>query len=132
MENEFYRKHGFGGLKVLGKLGFILVFAAVGWLIWEFSVSGNVAEARQAGENALKSYLIGGVKIFTGGLIVSYVVHFFLPHKKFARQQFYCADCGEFMGFKIGNCVNPECGSNRYTTDAGKAKRAKRKFAKQV
>jgi len=132
MENNHYTRAGFKGLNLKGKLMFLLVLAGIGGLIWLLSVRGDVEAAKQSGENVLISYLIGGLKIITGGLIGAYGVHFFLGRKKIERQGFYCCDCGEFIGYRIESCPNPECGSNRYTTDAGKARRAKRKFNKEI
>jgi len=71
------------------------------------------------------------IKITGGGLIAAYVAHFFLPKRKFYKQEFYCADCGEFLGYSITKCPRIECGSNRYTTDAELAHRQSYKWQKK-
>jgi len=127
MQDEYYTKRGFKGLTIPGKLIFTAIFLAVAFLVWQASGKGSVEQARQAGENIFISQIIAAGKMIMAGLICGYAAHFFLPKIRFESKKFYCADCGQFLGHKITRCDNQVCLSNRYTTDADMAAKAKLK-----
>ncbi|NIP25907.1 MAG: hypothetical protein GWN67_16100 [Phycisphaerae bacterium] len=122
MSESYYINHGFKGLTGTGKLLFILVFVVTGATIWFFFVKPVLPEEDSL-LNYLPSYLWAIIKIVGAGLAAAYIAHFFLPKLKFHKQKFYCAECGEFLGYSIQRCPRAECGSNRYTTDAELAQR---------
>ena len=118
MEGKYYTKWGFAGLSNLGKVLFLLVFAGAAWLCWEVWVQPQWAamDPAQADAVQVREYGIGVAKMIGLGLAAAYAVHFILPKKVYERQEFYCADCGAFIGYKIQRCG--KCKSNKYTTDA--------------
>jgi hypothetical protein len=128
MEGKYYTKWGFGGLSLLGKIVFLLIFAGGVWLSWQLWVKSGWSdfEAGQASmQEMARVYGIGLAKMIGVGLLAAYVVHFILPKKFYERQEFYCADCGAFIGYKIGRCG--KCRSNKYTTDAEMAQMKREK-----
>ncbi len=127
MEDEYYKKRGFRGLTALSKLIFIAIFLLAAFLVWEISAKGNIEQARQTGENVLRGWITATGKMIIAGFLCAYTAHFFLPHTLFKSHKFYCADCGQFLGYNITRCTNPGCLSNRYTTDPGIAEKAKLK-----
>lgn len=134
MPESYYTKHGFKGLTGTGKLLFVLILVAVGVAVWFFFVKPDFAEYDFQLEELfiwIPSYVWAIIKIIGAGLVAAYVAHFFLPKLKFHEKEFYCADCGEFLGHSIQGCPRVECGSNRYTTDAELAKRKAYKWQKQ-
>jgi len=134
MQKSRYKKHGFKGLTTTGKLFFILAFITAGASVWFFSVKPDFAESDVQPENFpsyILSYVWAIIKVMGVGLIAAYLVHFFLPKVKFPKHEFYCADCGEFLGYSIERCPRIECCSNRYTTDAELAKRQAFKWQKK-
>ena len=127
MQDQHYKKRGFKGLTALSKLIFITIFLTVAFLIWQLSGKDSIAQAKQAGENTLSDWITAIGQMLIVGFICAYTAHFFLPHKLFESKNFYCADCGQFLGHKITRCTNPSCLSNRYTTDPNMAEKAKLK-----
>lgn len=128
--DQYYTRFGFTHLNRFGKLGFLLVFAAVAWLVWEVRVSADWAgiEIDNLLEDA-PAYGIALGKIIGAGLIAAYLAAaIILPRKKYPRQKFYCAECGYFLGYLITTC--PRCDSNKYTINPElAARRAKAKEA---
>ena len=131
MEDQYYKKRGFKGLTALSKLIFIAIFIAVAFLVWQMSGKGNIEQAKLAGEDVLSDWITAIGKMLIAGFVCAYTAHFFLPHTILKKQKFYCADCGQLLGYKITECTNPNCLSNRYTTDAKRAEKAKLKFKNQ-
>lgn len=134
MPKSYYTKHGFKGLTRTGKLLFVLIFMATGTVVWFFFVQPDLVGYGVQIDNFftyMPSYVWAIIKITGSGLIIAYLAHFFLPKLKFHRKEFYCADCGEFLGYSIQKCPRVECSSNRYTTDAGLAERKSYKWQKQ-
>ncbi len=125
-DKSCYTKYGFSGLSVIGKVAFIAIALGVGGLVWLVWAKGDFAAP--SGEAAgfldsFRSWLLGAAKIIGFAMAAAYGGHFFLPKQKFYRQQFFCAECGQLLGFAIVQCPNMQCGSNRYTTDSQIAKR---------
>jgi hypothetical protein len=131
MEDQYYQKRGFKGLTALSKLIFIAIFLTAAVLVWQISEKGSIEQAKQAGENVLSDWITAIGKMIIAGFVCAYTAHFFLPHTKFKNQKFYCADCGQFLGYKITDCTNTNCLSNRYTTDSQRAEKAKLKSQNQ-
>ena len=134
MSQSYYTKHGYSGLTSAGKSVFVLVFLVAGVVVWFVFVKPDLAGQGVQIEDLLTNmpvYAWAIIKITGGGLIAAYVAHFFLPKRKFYKQEFYCADCGEFLGYSITKCPRIECGSNRYTTDAELARRQSYKWQKK-
>ena len=131
MQDQYYQKRGFKGLTAPSKLIFIAVFLTAAFLVWQISAKGSIAQAKQAGENVLSDWITATGKMIIAGFICAYAAHFFLPHTILKKQKFYCADCGQFLGYKITRCNNPSCLSNRYTTDPSMAEKAKLKSQNQ-
>jgi hypothetical protein len=131
MQDQYYQKRGFKGLTALSKLIFIAVFLTAAFLVWQMSAKSDIAQAKQAGENVLSDWITATGKMIIAGFICAYAAHFFLPHTILKKQKFYCADCGQFLGYKITRCTNPNCLSNRYTTDPSMAEKAKLKSQNQ-
>jgi len=127
--SPWYTRHGFTGLRPVGQLAFVaiaLAAAAVVWFTWargDFTApTGDPATFL----DSFRDWLLGLAKVVGLPLAVAYCVHFFLPKRRFYRQQFFCAECGQSLGFAITRCPRIECGSNKYTTDGDLASRRER------
>jgi hypothetical protein len=119
MMQDYDTKFGFIGLSAIGKIAFIFVFLSAAVAIWQFNVRDQWQQAQAQDADIItiaRVCTIGIAKIIGSGLIAAYFAHFFLPKKKFYKNKFYCADCGQFLGYSIQICPNPQCRSNRYTT----------------
>ncbi len=122
----WYTRHGFTGLAPLGQLIFASILLLVGFLVWSLWAKGNFTTPSGQADTFLdtfRDWLMGLAKLLAVPLGVAYAAHFFLPKRKFYRQQFFCAECGRLLGFTITQCPRIECGSNKYTTDSDLAKR---------
>ncbi|HEX41923.1 MAG TPA: hypothetical protein ENN81_07665 [Phycisphaerales bacterium] len=124
--SPWYTRHGFTGLHPVGQLAFVAIALAVAAVVWFAWAKGDFTAPSGDAETFLDSFrdwLLGLAKMVAPPLAVAYAAHFFLPKRRFYRQQFFCAECGRLLGFAITRCPRMECGSNKYTTDPDLAKR---------
>ncbi len=117
------------GLRPVGQLAFVAIALATAAVVWFTWAKGDFAAPTGDPATFLDSFrdwLLGLAKLVGVPLAVAYCVHFFLPKRRFYRQQFFCAECGQLLGFAITRCPRIECGSNKYTTDLDLAGRRER------
>ncbi len=134
MDKPYYTKHGFNGLNFVGKLAFLGILFGVGTVVYLAWARGDFVrpETEPAGfVESVRSWASGILKIGGIALAAAYGAHFFLPKAKFQKQQFWCAECGRFIGYTAERCPRPECRSNKYTTDGELARQREFRWEKQ-
>ena len=102
MASQDYVIGGFDGLTGEGKLYDILIFIIsliVGFYIFKHFYS-------------VACGYIGGFLI---AVFAFFIAQGFLDKQVYVRHEYYCLDCGQYLGFSGRTC--DRCGCNRYTKD---------------
>ena len=102
MGRLYFKKKGFVGLTVKGKLIDSAIFLGVGFVAWFVFNAGT-------------DNIFGIVKAIALALLVAWIVQFFLPRDDYYYTEYFCADCGQFLGYSPMEC--DRCGCNRYTSE---------------
>jgi hypothetical protein len=114
MAKRYFKKKGFTGLSRKGKLIDVCIFIGVlliSWLIF-YIILRNFAKPTPPNEIA------GGISVFFASplaLFISWIAQFFLPRNTYFYTEYFCADCGQYLGYSPAVCTR--CGCNRYTTE---------------
>ena len=105
MGKQYFKKRGFKGLASKSKMICIAVFFFVGFVSWFVFRAGA-------------DNIFGIIKTIGISLLIAWIVQFFLPRDTYYHTEYFCADCGQYLGLSPGVC--DRCGCNRYTTsDSG-------------
>ena len=100
MGKRYFTKKGFKGLSLKGKIIDIAIFlfvGVIGWIVFEAS-----------GDN-----IMSVLKSIAAATLVAWIAQFFLPRDTYYYQEYFCADCGQYLGKSPKTCSR--CGSNRYS-----------------
>ncbi len=106
MGRKYFKKKGFGGLTKKSKaiyIGIVIGVGLIGWLILYLSVDA-VNDVPPLG-------FVGGLLI---GVLAAEIAEKFLPRDSYYYTEYFCADCGQFLGYSSSICNR--CGCNRWTT----------------
>ncbi len=115
MAHITYKLLGFRGLSSFGKLLFLIILltaASATWIVW--------GKYKYADATNIAGQIISLAFPVVAGLVIAFIVSFILPKQKFSKREFFCAQCGQFIGTRIETCSN--CGSNKYLTDETRAR----------
>lgn len=105
MAKKYFTKNGFGGLSGKGKFIYVAVLVGVGLIGWLIFGAGS--------DNPL-----GALKAIGLAVVITWIIGMFLPRDTYYYTEYFCADCGQYLGYSPGSC--DRCGCNRYTRSLSK------------
>lgn len=132
MSRIYFKEAGFGGLTSKSKLiiiSVVILVAAISWFLLRsklllLGMSYILNDLPTKGSffyntfGVLEALLLGAI----GGAILDQ----FLPRQTYYKDEYFCADCGQFIGYNSTTCER--CGCNRNTKeDSGAGKTIRNK-----
>lgn len=119
MARIFFKKEGFEGLTIPGQLTCIFIFLSITTSVMfafhfaygavdEFATT--TAEQNFAGISFFARLFVSVII----GWVISAFFYFFMPKRNFFKDEYFCADCGQFLGYQAACCERCKC--NRCTT----------------
>jgi hypothetical protein len=101
MGKKYFTKKGFEGLTTKSKLICVGIFLGVSLVAWP------IASAILDFNGIIVALIVGA--------IVAAIAQEFLPRDSYFYTEYFCADCGQYLGYSPVTCTR--CGCNRYTTE---------------
>jgi len=117
MGKIFFKELDFASLTLKSKFILIILFVGIFYISY-FHFPSKISIIL-IGDHLIRNNIIDKIRPVVEALLLSFIwaiiALFTLPRVSYYRQEYFCADCGQFLGYSPSYC--DRCGCNRYTTD---------------